>query len=344
MWPIEPLGAQARAPETVRWLWPRYLPRGALGSLDGDPGCGKSMLTLDLAARLTRGAGWPDGSPGGPPGTAILFPAEDARDRVVHPRLIAAGADRNRVFVYGTPDAPDRPPCLPRDLSDLTALVERVRPDLMVLDPLPYFLTAASSGAVVRSVLSALAGLAGRFDVTILLVRHLMKFGRLKALYRGLGTIGIVGAARAGLLVAQDPRDAKRFVLTALKSNHGSTPDALAYRIKDERGVAVVEWIGPTAVTAEEASRGPDRAEPKGVLAAAEWLVQALSAGELPALEVLARALKAGISERTLERAKAEIHVRTRQVRIGRQRAWAWSLPSRSELMSEFGDLPKRDD
>src|SRR5688500_437530 len=214
MWQVEPIGAQAGAPEAVCWLWPDYLPRGALVVLDGDPECGKSMLTVDLAARLSRGAAWPDGAAGGRAGTAVLFAAGDGRDRVVRPRLLAAGADPNRVFVYGTPDAPDGRPCLPRDLPELTALVELVRPDLMVFDPLPYFLTGGASGSVVRSVLGELGGLAGRFDTTVVLVRHLMKFGRLKALYRGLGAIGIVGAARTGLLAARDPADPARFVLT----------------------------------------------------------------------------------------------------------------------------------
>src|SRR5262249_47866300 len=198
---------------------PNYLPRGALVVLDGDPECGKSMLTVDVAARVSRGGDWPDGSPAGPPGQAILFAAEDARARVVRPRLLAAGADPNRVFVFGTPDSADRPPSLPRDLPEVAALVELVTPDLLVFDPLPYFLSGGVSMSIVRSVLGALAELAARQDVTIVLVRHLTKRRGMKALYRGLGAIGIVGAARAGLLTARDPADASRFVLTPTKSN-----------------------------------------------------------------------------------------------------------------------------
>src|SRR5262245_46758268 len=173
MWQIEPIGAVTSAPDSVRWLWPNYLPRGALVVLDGDPECGKSMLTVDVAARVSRGGDWPDGSPAGPPGQAILFAAEDARARVVRPRLLAAGADPNRVFVFGTPDSADRPPSLPRDLPEVAALVELVTPDLLVFDPLPYFLSGGVSMSIVRSVLGALAELAARQDVTIVLVRHL---------------------------------------------------------------------------------------------------------------------------------------------------------------------------
>jgi hypothetical protein len=49
------LGRLARRP--VEWLWPLRVPLGKLTLLVGDPGCGKSLLALDMAARVTRGAG-----------------------------------------------------------------------------------------------------------------------------------------------------------------------------------------------------------------------------------------------------------------------------------------------
>ncbi len=45
------------------WLWPRFIPLGYLVAFDGDPECGKSMITVDLAARLSRGDSLPDGTP-----------------------------------------------------------------------------------------------------------------------------------------------------------------------------------------------------------------------------------------------------------------------------------------
>src|SRR5262245_64802600 len=103
MWQVEPIAVDTTAPDQVHWLWPNVIPRRSLVVLDGDPECGKSMLTIDIAARLSRGADWPDGSPGGPPGTVVLFPAEDLRAQVVRPRLLAAGADANQVYVFGCP-------------------------------------------------------------------------------------------------------------------------------------------------------------------------------------------------------------------------------------------------
>src|SRR4029077_1385498 len=74
-----------------RWLWEPFIPCGKLVLLDGDPGVGKSLLTIDLAARLTRGGALPDGKPVERPQTAIIVSSEDAAGDTIRPRAIAAG-------------------------------------------------------------------------------------------------------------------------------------------------------------------------------------------------------------------------------------------------------------
>lgn len=44
----------------VQWLWPGRIPRGKVTLLTGDPGLGKSFITMDLAARVSRAHDWPD--------------------------------------------------------------------------------------------------------------------------------------------------------------------------------------------------------------------------------------------------------------------------------------------
>lgn len=46
--------------EQLEWLWPGRIPLGKLTLLAGDPGLGKSFVTLDMAARVSTGASWPD--------------------------------------------------------------------------------------------------------------------------------------------------------------------------------------------------------------------------------------------------------------------------------------------
>jgi hypothetical protein len=58
------------AEQPTPWLWPAHLAFGTPALLEGDPGLGKSLITLDLCARLSRGLPWPDGSPGSGQGRA----------------------------------------------------------------------------------------------------------------------------------------------------------------------------------------------------------------------------------------------------------------------------------
>src|SRR4029077_12718205 len=44
----------------VDWLWPERIPIGKVTLLVGDPGLGKSLVALDIAARVSTGKPWPD--------------------------------------------------------------------------------------------------------------------------------------------------------------------------------------------------------------------------------------------------------------------------------------------
>ena len=123
-------------------------------------------------------------------------------------------------------------------------------------------------------MLSRLAAVADRTGCTVLLLRHLNKASGRDPLYRGGGSIGIVGAARAGLLVASDPDDPERRVLASVKSNLCPAPDSLAYRLVDagDHGVARVQWEGHTDHTAHSLLAEP-RDDDKGATTEAEqWL------------------------------------------------------------------------
>ena len=45
--------------EEVKWLWYPYIPYGKITILQGDPGCGKTMAVLSLAALLSKGESLP---------------------------------------------------------------------------------------------------------------------------------------------------------------------------------------------------------------------------------------------------------------------------------------------
>ena len=165
-------------------------------------------------------------------------------------------------------------------------------------------------------------------------------------MYRGSGSIGIMGIVRSGLLVAGHPNERGQRILTVTKSNLTARPPALGYRvISTEAGLPRIEWTGPLDLSADDALR-PKKAmkqAEKGVLLASEWLVQMLRDGPRPAIEMIPEALKIGISERTLERAKDSIGVRSHLTNIGgKSLGWMWKLRQTHYAdLPELGDLPE---
>ncbi len=86
------------APVAVDWLWPGRIPAGRMTLLVGRPGEGKSFVTCDWAARISRGSPWPDGALC-KMGSVILMSAEDDPGDTIRPRLDAAGADCSRIYL-----------------------------------------------------------------------------------------------------------------------------------------------------------------------------------------------------------------------------------------------------
>jgi hypothetical protein len=59
-------------PEPVTWVWPGRVAAGKVALLIGDPGLGKSWITLDIAARQSTGRAWPDQAAAAPAGDVLL--------------------------------------------------------------------------------------------------------------------------------------------------------------------------------------------------------------------------------------------------------------------------------
>src|SRR5690242_4070875 len=157
----------------VSWLWPGRLALGKLAILDGDPGLGKSLVTLDLCARLSTGSPFPDGSFRPDPGNAIVLNAEDGVEDTVRPRLQALGADLSRVFVLDSENADVGGLRIPSQLSVLDDAMTRTCARLLVIDPVVAFFDASvqtGNDASVRGALTPLARLAARHGCAVLLV------------------------------------------------------------------------------------------------------------------------------------------------------------------------------
>ncbi len=243
-------------PEHVTWLWPGRIPVGKLVTLDGDPGVGKSTLALAIAATITTGGEWPDGTRCPEAGNVLTMNAEDGIADTVRPRLDAAGADTDRVAVIGG----DASITL-ADTGKLRELITEFSARLLVVDVMMAFLPGAANSyrdQDMRAVLTPLASLAGETGCTILLLRHPPKGQQTKAIHAGGGSIGIIGAARVGLLAVSTDSDTR--VLSVTKNNLAPIPPSLAYRLvtEDVNGIAAarVEWMGEYDASADELVTG----------------------------------------------------------------------------------------
>ncbi len=337
------------SPEPVSWLWRGRIARGKITLIDGDPGTGKSALTADLAARASVGRPWPDGAPC-EAGGVVIVSYEDGLSDTIRPRIDAAGGDPSRVLALATvPDGEggERALSIPEDLPLLRRAIERVEAVLVIVDPLMAALSGernAHKDQDVRRALAPLAALAGETGAAVVVVRHLNKASGGNPLYRGGGSIGIIGAARSALLVARHPEDERRRVLAPLKSNLASPPPSLAFTLVEAANGAVrVEWKGETALSAAALLAGPaDEEERDALTEAKEFLGEALAGGPIPAREVQEEAQAAGIAKRTLDRARKALGVEVRrQGKAGRRGGgtWYWSLPAIKVAKPEVGNL-----
>jgi hypothetical protein len=329
-------------PERVDWLWPGRLPLGKVVVLDGDPSVGKSTAAVDFAARVSTGRAWPDGA-ANRRGSVLLLSAEDGLADTIRPRLDAAGGDPANVHALTEVrylDEDNQEQVRPVSLSDLAAIEHAVRKTsavLIVIDVLMAFLPSkvdSHRDQDVRGVLSGLAAMAERTRSCVLLLRHLNKAAGGSAMYRGGGSIGIIGAARVGMLAAIDPDDQTRRVLAGVKSNLAPMPDALAYALVDspDHGCARIEWLGTSTHSAGALLAGPrDDDERTERDEARDWLLDYLKRDddqgwEAPSALIKKAAHAEGISERTLKRAKASAGVGHYSTKTTPRSTW-WTHP-----------------
>jgi hypothetical protein len=236
-------------PEHVQWLWPGRIPVGKIVTLDGDPGLGKSAIALTMAAVVSRGGTWPDGTRCDEPGDVLVMTAEDGVADTIRPRLDAAGADSHRVHAieHGFNDRGEPQAITLGDIQQLERHVTETNARLLIVDVLMAYMPGdAHKDQDVRKALTPFAKLAERTGCSMLLLRHLKKNAGGEPVYLGGGSIGIVGAARAGFMVTRDPdRPEDVRILASVKSNLAKASASLAYRlIEADNGCVAVEWLG----------------------------------------------------------------------------------------------------
>jgi putative DNA primase/helicase len=221
----------------VDWLWPGRFARGKIGLIAGLPDMGKGQIAAFLAAAVTAGIELPCREGSAPQGNVIWFNAEDdARDTVL-PRLVAAGADRERIiFVSGARvGGVEKMFSLVTDLQHLRATIEEIgNVVLVIIDPMNAYLGVGKvdgrSAIDVRAVLSPLKDMAEELHIAVIGIAHFNKKDDIKsALLRVSDSIAWVAAARHVYAVLDDPEDKNSKLFVKAKNNLAPDTKALRY-------------------------------------------------------------------------------------------------------------------
>ena len=337
--------------EQTDWLWELTptegrIPLGELSIFGGREGLGKSTLTSWMAAQLTRGT-----LPGdlyGRPKSVVIAATEDSFTRTITPRLMAAGADLDRVFrVDVEADATVTTLNLPSDIAALEKLIVRENVGLIIIDPLTSALEETvdlNDYGTITNSLWPMAHMAQRVgDVAIVGIVHVNKSGGKDAGNLIMGSRAFNAVARASIMVMKHPEDDGRLLVAQAKNNLGRMDlEAMSCRIvgtkvgegksKDIFGT-YPEWgdSDPRFITEllEASSKGPAKDSPKDI--AELWLRTKLANGPVDSADVKAEAEEADIKAHTLRNARDDLGVITERLADVYPPRFTWRLPTETE-------------
>ena len=223
--------------QSVAWLVPQLLPLGEVSLLGADGGTGKGIWQAQLIAYVT--AGKTSGFFPLPPqqtGKVLLLAGEDDPGKVLKARLLAAGADMNRVLVLTADDyfGKTGQPLTLKDqaLADFAA---KAGPLLLIVDPLQSFLPAGvemASRNQMRSILLPLKAIAAAQQCAVLLVMHSNKKQGVSDRKRLADSSDIWDMARSVLMMGRSNSDGKIY-LSHEKSSYSRPQQTVLLHIED---------------------------------------------------------------------------------------------------------------
>jgi len=332
------ISADEIKPENVSWLWDKRVPLGKVTGLQGNPGGGKSQVTCYIAAKVTTGGAFIDGT-AAPQGSVIFITCEDEPADTIVPRLMAAGADLSKVKILRWTIQKDKQGKKQKVTFNLTEHAQHVRSmirqlgdvRLIIIDPVSAFMGKADThkNSDVRAGFAELQVVIAEFDVALIAINHMSKAEGLSAINRGSGSVAFNALYRAAWLICEDPEDPSRRLMISMKVTNGKAGNGLAYRIHDamacdrngkpvldERDGKPIETSKvifedeTISISADDALKpaAKEKGLPPTVRRAKQWLEQKLGDGNVHrSKDIRAEADELGISDSALKRARAEL-------------------------------------
>jgi putative DNA primase/helicase len=329
--------------KAIAWLWKYWLARGKLHIIAGVPEAGKTTIALSFAAIISSSGMWPDGTRA-TAGDVLIWTSEDDPEDTLIPRLTRMGADLSRIHFIEQARPPDGKPRPFSPATDLPALEDKTKTignvALLILDPVVAAIPMSRNShnnAEARNGMQPVVDYARATRAAVVGIGHLAKGTAGKdplERINGSGAFGALPRLVMGAAKNEAGGDEPERIMVRVKSNIGPSGGGFGYRIdmaplleRPDIEATRIVWERAIEGTAREllnAAEGLDEGDKTSKVAEAMvFLKTALAHGERLGREVAAEAKKAGISERTLERAMKGT-VGKRKAALG----WYWwSLP-----------------
>lgn len=329
-------------PENINWFWKGRLAEGKGTMLTGLPGMGKSQLSLNIAATISKGGRWPDGTRA-PKGTVLILASEDAANDTMVPRIIAAGGNREKIgFIQQTVGRKGKRRILTLK-EDLDRLAQAIRKfgdaKLVIIDPITGYMgngVDSHKATDVRAVLSGVSEWAQDLGIAVLAITHPAK-SVTSAMNAMVGSQAYVAFFRMNFIAGEHPDDAdlhedkRRRVFSKVKGNNGKHVESFSYTIESVTVEGDIEssrivWGEEVAVRADDlVSSEPKKSkksdEAKEFLKS-QWDFDPDEQIAVTKLQSLAR--DKGIAWRTIERAKEKLPIMPKKI----DGKWFWSWRS----------------
>ena len=315
------------------------MPAGKLTILAGAAGTGKTTLALALAAVVTAGGRWPDGSECAGGGNVLIWSSEDIADDTLVPRLIASGADLARChFIEGIAQDGESVPFDPsQDIPDLRRAAEAIGGvSLLLIDPIVSAVAGDMHRANdVRRSLQAVVDFADAHGCAVIGITHFAKGGAGKSPQdRVIGSQAFGALARMVLVTAKEEGSNRR-VMARAKSNIAPDDGGVAYSLELATIAGGIEathavWAGAIEGTAREILgdvEHDDSGEDSDARQDLErMLVDTLreAGGKMATKALQAEVRDAGHSWDAAKRLKKSLGIEAKKLSMGG--AWIWCL------------------
>lgn len=225
----------------AEWLIPGWLPRGEITLLASDGGVGKSSVTCEIAAALSRGKACLLDEEGTvrEPQSVLILNAEDSVETQLLGKIRQLGGDLSRIFALDVSTGKSMS-SIKIGSTDMADIIRHLKPALCILDPLQAFLSADVNMAArnaMRNYLEPLHELGMETGCTFLIVCHSNKRKGASGRDRLADSADLWDMARAIIMAGYTSENDTRY-LSHEKSSYAGQMETVLFTV--ENGLPVV--------------------------------------------------------------------------------------------------------